>query len=225
MTGTNPLFVALEAIANGGLDAKQCMALARAALDSAAKGQVDVCAEMRAMCSSCGGTGDVTRPDGEYLGRCSCPFGDGDVEPGNLVASLPDKWEARARRFANRATPISFVEAAAMANDAQELRDALSADRRAEAARKPESEDSIARCKRILRLVDNYVENQTGDNRSQLRMALAHEFERGITSQQIYDIAKSTGLSQHMHGIKASESRTILSAFVDALPAHASVKK
>jgi len=32
----------------------------------------DVCAEMRALCSSCGGTGDVTRIDGEWLGYCNC---------------------------------------------------------------------------------------------------------------------------------------------------------
>lgn len=32
----------------------------------------DVCAEMRARCSSCGGTGDVTRIDGEWLGYCTC---------------------------------------------------------------------------------------------------------------------------------------------------------
>lgn len=32
----------------------------------------DVCAEMRALCSSCGGTGDVTRIDGEWMGYCNC---------------------------------------------------------------------------------------------------------------------------------------------------------
>lgn len=32
----------------------------------------DVCAEMRALCSSCGGTGDVTRVDGKWLGTCNC---------------------------------------------------------------------------------------------------------------------------------------------------------
>lgn len=35
----------------------------------------DVCAEMRAMCSNCGGTGDVTRADGEWMGRCTCEYG------------------------------------------------------------------------------------------------------------------------------------------------------
>ena len=34
--------------------------------------EADVCAEMRAQCSSCGGTGDVTRNDGEWLGSCDC---------------------------------------------------------------------------------------------------------------------------------------------------------
>lgn len=33
---------------------------------------VDVCAEMRALCSNCGGTGDVHRIDGEWLGACTC---------------------------------------------------------------------------------------------------------------------------------------------------------
>lgn len=38
----------------------------------AAPAETDVCAEMRALCSSCGGTGDVTRIDGEWLGYCNC---------------------------------------------------------------------------------------------------------------------------------------------------------
>ncbi|MGV8869328.1 MAG: hypothetical protein ACOH2S_20615 [Janthinobacterium svalbardensis] len=33
---------------------------------------VDVCAEMRALCSACGGAGDVHRADGEWLGECTC---------------------------------------------------------------------------------------------------------------------------------------------------------
>lgn len=32
----------------------------------------DVCAEMRALCSACGGTGDVHSIDGEWRGRCTC---------------------------------------------------------------------------------------------------------------------------------------------------------
>lgn len=35
----------------------------------------DTCAEMRALCSSCGGTGDVHRADGEWLGECTCIHG------------------------------------------------------------------------------------------------------------------------------------------------------
>lgn len=34
-----------------------------------------VCVEMREMCYSCGGTGDVHRPDGEYMGQCCCQYG------------------------------------------------------------------------------------------------------------------------------------------------------
>lgn len=33
---------------------------------------VDTCAEMRALCSACGGTGDVHRIDGEWPGKCNC---------------------------------------------------------------------------------------------------------------------------------------------------------
>lgn len=32
----------------------------------------DTCAEMRALCGACGGTGDVHRDDGEWLGECDC---------------------------------------------------------------------------------------------------------------------------------------------------------
>ncbi|RFP19153.1 hypothetical protein [Duganella sp. BJB475] len=34
--------------------------------------KADVCAEMRALCSSCGGTGDVHRTDGVWMGECTC---------------------------------------------------------------------------------------------------------------------------------------------------------
>ena len=49
---------------------------ARAALISTGgDGARDVCAEMRARCEHCGGTGDVHRMDGEWLGRCTCEYG------------------------------------------------------------------------------------------------------------------------------------------------------
>lgn len=35
-------------------------------------GSADTCSEMRALCSACGGTGDVHRADGEWLGQCTC---------------------------------------------------------------------------------------------------------------------------------------------------------
>jgi uncharacterized Zn finger protein (UPF0148 family) len=35
----------------------------------------DTCAEMRALCSSCGGTGDVHSLEGEWRGECNCPAG------------------------------------------------------------------------------------------------------------------------------------------------------
>lgn len=36
------------------------------------EGKVDTCAEMRALCSACGGTGDVHGLDGEWRGSCDC---------------------------------------------------------------------------------------------------------------------------------------------------------
>lgn len=45
------------------------IAQARAAAPAQAP---DVCAQMRALCSACGGTGEVHRPDGEYVGECDC---------------------------------------------------------------------------------------------------------------------------------------------------------
>lgn len=35
--------------------------------------QGDTCAQMRALCSACGGTGDVHSVDGEWRGSCDCP--------------------------------------------------------------------------------------------------------------------------------------------------------
>lgn len=40
-----------------------------------AAGSVDTCAEMHALCSACGGTGDVHRVNGEWLGECTCIHG------------------------------------------------------------------------------------------------------------------------------------------------------
>ncbi|MBR7634879.1 hypothetical protein [Janthinobacterium lividum] len=40
-----------------------------------AAGNMDTCAEMRALCSACGGTGDVHQADGEWLGECTCIHG------------------------------------------------------------------------------------------------------------------------------------------------------
>lgn len=43
----------------------------------------DTCAEMRALCSSCGGTGDVHGIDGEWRGECKCA-----VAQAGRIASL-----------------------------------------------------------------------------------------------------------------------------------------
>lgn len=45
-------------------------AIEAAVLSNASKG--DVCAQMRALCSACGGTGDVVSIDGEWRGTCNC---------------------------------------------------------------------------------------------------------------------------------------------------------
>ena len=45
---------------------------ARAIAPPVAAGSVDTCAEMRALCSSCGATGDVHSIDGEWRGQCNC---------------------------------------------------------------------------------------------------------------------------------------------------------
>ncbi|OFJ47871.1 hypothetical protein BA896_001515 [Janthinobacterium lividum] len=37
-----------------------------------AAGSMDTCSEMRALCSACGGTGDVHSIDGEWRGQCTC---------------------------------------------------------------------------------------------------------------------------------------------------------
>ena len=45
----------------------------------------DVCAEMRALCSACGGTGDVVSIDGEWRGSCDCAASNAaTAAPGDL---------------------------------------------------------------------------------------------------------------------------------------------
>lgn len=46
--------------------------LDRPAPEPAAMGVDDACARMRALCEYCGGTGEVHRADGEWLGSCDC---------------------------------------------------------------------------------------------------------------------------------------------------------
>lgn len=67
-----------------------------------AAGSVDTCAEMRALCSACGGTGDVHRADGEWLGECTCV---------HAWRQRAEKAEARAKKLesqlARRGTALS----------------------------------------------------------------------------------------------------------------------
>lgn len=221
------IYAALDAIAKGGLTAEQCSDLAKAALSEFPEQKVDVCAQMRLMCSSCGGTGNVVSPTGEDQGTCNCSYAQPTVSgehivPGGFVASLPAKWEATAHRFAKRGTSISLAEAASMSNDATQLREAIAADRLA-AQTKPESDDAIARCKLILKLVDAYVDTPTSATRTELRIALMQQFERHLTGQQLYDVAKSTGLWAHLQDIGATAARQVLTEFATALPAHLSL--
>lgn len=81
--------------------------------------------------------------------------------------------------------------------------------------------DAIARSKFILHLVDAYVEKPGADTRTALRMALMHQFDRNITPQALLDIARTTGLRAHMHGVPPSLARELLAEFVAAVPAAA----
>lgn len=81
--------------------------------------------------------------------------------------------------------------------------------------------DAIARSKFILRLVDAYVEKPGADTRTALRTALMHQFDRDVTPQALLDIARTTGLRAHLHGVPPSLARELLAEFVAAVPAAA----
>lgn len=81
--------------------------------------------------------------------------------------------------------------------------------------------DAIARSKFILRLVDVYVEKPSAGTRTALRTALMHQFDRDITPQALLEIARTTGLRAHLHGVPPSLAREMLADFVAAVPAAA----
>jgi len=81
--------------------------------------------------------------------------------------------------------------------------------------------DAIARSRFILRLVDAYVEKPGADTRTALRTALMHQFDRDVTPQALLDIARTTGLRAHLHGVPPSLARELLAEFVAAVPAAA----
>lgn len=81
--------------------------------------------------------------------------------------------------------------------------------------------DAIARSKRILHLVDEYVEQQTAGRRTALRCALMDQFSRDITPHQLLEVARATGLRQFLHGVNATDARQLLAEFVAAVPAAA----
>jgi hypothetical protein len=55
----------------------------------------DTCAEMRALCSACGGTGDVTGIDGEWRGACDCEASAWSREPVAGTTAAPSEHPAR----------------------------------------------------------------------------------------------------------------------------------
>lgn len=63
----------------------------------------DTCAQMRALCSACGGTGDVHRIDGEWLGQCNCVHA----------------WQLRAERAEADLAQANEWRAAALADSQQ----------------------------------------------------------------------------------------------------------
>lgn len=57
----------------------------------------DVCAEMRALCSACGGTGDVVSLDGEWRGTCDCEASRAPASAGQAKGSIPKRaWSKEA---------------------------------------------------------------------------------------------------------------------------------
>lgn len=83
----------------------------------------------------------------------------------------------------------------------------------------PVQGDAIAKSKHVLELVDQYIEDQTAANRTLLRGALMAELDTRLTPHHLLDIARETGLRQHLHGVNATDARVLLAAFVGALPA------
>lgn len=60
----------------------------------------DVCAEMRALCSACGGTGDVVSLDGEWRGTCDCEASRAPASAGQAAPALPDVAMPEQMRYA-----------------------------------------------------------------------------------------------------------------------------
>jgi hypothetical protein len=104
-----------------------------------------------------------------------------------------------------------------------ELRAALFAARRLRCATVDAgaNEDAIANSKRIMSLVDDYVQDQSSSRRAALRGALMDEFRQDVTPGELLEIARESGLRAHLIGIGATEARQILAKFVSAIPAGA----
>lgn len=73
---------------------------------ASAQPAADVCAEMRALCSACGGTGDVHGIDGEWRGACNCEASAWSRQPAAVV--IPDQSAfLRLVRMSRKATRSS----------------------------------------------------------------------------------------------------------------------
>lgn len=72
---------------------------------------VDVCAQMRALCSACGGTGDVTSVVGEWLGSCDCQAS-APVAPDERAA-----FEAEISKLADRVDFERYTDQKAARNN------------------------------------------------------------------------------------------------------------
>lgn len=79
----------------------------------------------------------------------------------------------------------------------------------------------INRCKRILALVDDYVEKQTAATRTDLRKALMNEFEvqgDAIAYGDLFDVVRGTGY------VTTRQAREICEKVIAAIAAKAPVK-
>jgi hypothetical protein len=87
-----------------------------------AAGTTDTCADMRALCSACGGTGDVHRADGEWLGECKCMAALlGRAEKAEAEVKQVNEWRAAALAESQRLGELWAAKVEAADASAAEL--------------------------------------------------------------------------------------------------------